>query len=75
MPGKPISFFSTNDETGEGRWGEEKRESLQKWTDEAKRRRDEGGNEVDEERQPDFPRKYQADLSIAARKQGGIKSP
>lgn len=39
--------------------GEEKRESLQKWTDEAKRRRDEGGNEVDEERQPDFPRKYQ----------------
>lgn len=51
MPGKPISFLSM---TKRGKEGGEKKEKAYKNEEEEK-----GGNEVDEERLADFPRKYQ----------------
>lgn len=72
MPGKPISFLSM---TKRGRRREKKKRKLTKM----KRSEEEGGNEVDEERLADFPRKYQVSRleyrGARGSRKRGIKSP
>lgn len=71
MPGKPIFFLSM---TKRGKEGGEKKEKAYKNEEEEK-----GGNEVDEERLADFPRKYQVSRleyrGARGSRKRGIKSP
>lgn len=71
MPGKPISFLSM---TKLGKEEGEKKEKAYKNEEEEK-----GGNEVDEERLADFPRKYQVSRleyrGARGSRKRGIKSP
>lgn len=71
MPGKPISFLSM---TKSGKEEREKKEKAYKNEEEEK-----GGNEVDEERLADFPRKYQVSRleyrGARGSRKRGIKSP